>query len=160
MVLLALTLTLATLHAPQASSVHLDVAYSDAPLVSSPDAKSARLLEIDDELSHLKRGWPTGSAVLMTVGFAGGGSFGLAGFLVGVAVGSLPGVFILVVGLVTGGLLLMMGVAGLIWGAVQLGADAARSRELNDERDLLLHGEAARVSAAALPPTLITVATF
>lgn len=69
----------------------------------------------------------------------------------------LPGVLILIVGLVAAGLTLMLGVSGVIWGAAQAGADHNRAHRLDDERALLLRE--ADASQLGLP-ALITLASF
>lgn len=151
MLTLALALTLSTLHLPPPSSLHL--------IEGQVEASQPRLLEISTELSTITTVWPMGSVVMMSVGFGGTATFPLAALLVAIAVGGgLPGVFVLIIGLVAGGLALMVGVAGLIWGAVQSGANQRRIRKLEEERELLMREAELRPQLGS--PYLVTLATF
>lgn len=159
MLILALTLSLSTIHFPPHSSLRFIEAQVDAPDPAQPEATRARLVQIEKELSvGTGTAWPTGSVVLMAVGFGGAVTFPLVGLLIGVALSGLPGVFILAVGLASGGLTLMLGISGAIWGAAQAGAKRDRTRKLEEEHELLL----LRVSSSrpAVSPQLITLAAF
>lgn len=131
MLTLALTLTLSTLHLPPPSSLHLLEGQLAAPL---------RAMEIEKELSSIGTRWPTGSVVLTAVGFGGAGTFGLVGLAFGFLLGGLPGIFIMAIGLTTGGLTLMLGVAGVIWGAAATGASRERARKQEEEREVQADG--------------------
>lgn len=160
MLTLILTLTLSTIHLPPPSSLHLIEAQADDAFAPQPEATRARLLEIDKELSLISTTWPTGSVVLMAVGFGGAATLSLVGFVIGIALSGLPGVFILVIGLVSGGLALMLGIAGAIWGAAQAGADRERMERLEEEKQALLRARQADGRPQLACPPLITLATF
>jgi hypothetical protein len=155
MLALALTLTLSTIHQP--SSLRLIEAQADAAMAPRLEARG-RLLEIETELASIRTTWPTGSVVLMAVGFSATITFPLIGLGVAIALGGLPGILILSVGLAIGGLTLMLGLSGVIWGAVQSGANRHRARRLEEERALLLRE--ADGGARLGSPALITLATF
>lgn len=75
-----------------------------------------------------------------------------------ILVGGLPGVFLFGIGLAVGALSLMLGLSGVIWGAVHSGVNRGRLQRLEDERALLLRQ--ADGLAPLVLPRLVTLATF